>query len=141
MAPHVIAIVCRLRNWANQIAARFGRPVYLVGSSLEREDARDLDIVIILPYDEYWGRYGIQYEWMRLNSAGDGIDGDWSEMAKRWAVDVGKLSAQAAKEGLGNVDMKIQNDVACIVHMGKPRVRLDSIDGLEEVPLYERAAT
>ncbi len=138
MAPHVIAIICRLRNWANQIAARFGRPVYLVGSSLVCDDARDIDVVVVLPDDEYWGRYGRRYEWMR--SAREATDEDWSEAGKRWALDVGKISAQAAAEGVGNIDFRIQNAVvASVSHEGKPRVRLDSIDGLEEVPLYERA--
>lgn len=124
-----------LRNWANQIAARYGHPAYLVGSSLSREDARDIDIVVVLPDDEYWGRYGRQYEWMR--SAREAVDEDWSEAAKRWGADVGKLSAQAAAEGVGNVDLKIQNAVvASTSHAGKPRRRIDTIDGLEEVELY-----
>jgi hypothetical protein len=48
-----------MEQWANQIAARFNAPVYLVGSSLHEPKPRDTDVVVILPDKIFYTRYGI----------------------------------------------------------------------------------
>lgn len=43
----------KLRKWAEQVANRTGYKVYLVGSTLEKEVPRDIDISVIMPFEEY----------------------------------------------------------------------------------------
>lgn len=122
LLPHVAELVRRLNPWANQIAARFGHPVYLVGSALEHEDPRDVDVVCLLPDAEFWGRYGRYQEHAR-------IDVPWGPEAKRWGEDMAKLSAYAAKHLALNVDLKVQAHYLAQHWYGDaPRVRLDDLD-------------
>lgn len=110
----------RLEGWANQLAGRFGHPVYLVGSALEQgEEARDVDVVVILPKEEFWGRYG-------TGSGHESVDPDWSEGSLQWARDMGKLASYAARTLQLNIDLKAQPDILVTVRQhGRPRRRLD----------------
>ncbi len=47
-----------VREWAQAVARREGYPVYLVGSTLWKLDARDLDLAMILPVAEFARYYG-----------------------------------------------------------------------------------
>lgn len=110
-----------LRGWANQIAARFGHPIYLVGSALTEDRPRDVDIVCVLPDDEFRNRYGGDYvEVTRLGPVPDGSP------QHRWCADVGKLSRQACRyHPTANVDFKVQDE------SGAPkaeRLRIDTVD-------------
>lgn len=112
----------RFRAWANSIAARYGHPVYLVGSALRAvtlDDVyklRDVDIVCILPDDEFRNRFGCHWTWA--------CNGDDEPGANRWTAEVGKLSRRAAQCMRNvNVDFKVQSEewVEQPEHAGKSR--------------------
>lgn len=48
-----------VREWAQEVARQEGYPVYLVGSTLWKLDARDLDVAIVLPVRDFETRYGV----------------------------------------------------------------------------------
>ena len=106
-------LVSIMRSWANEIAQRYGHPVYLVGSALRGGfSARDVDVVCILPWSEYRGRF--------LSMTGG---------YERLQAELGKLSAYAARHLGVNVDLKIQTDIPSHMdeHAGKPRRRIDTL--------------
>ena len=130
-----------LENWANQIAARYGHPVYLVGSAIEQgANARDVDIVVILPTDEFMGRFG--GKWMAMYD----LTTPWNDEEKRLATEIGKMSATAARLTGLNIDMKVQSVKEIYMYrmnkkkeaagdpnphdrfLDRPRVRLDTLD-------------
>lgn len=47
-----------VREWAQTVAQREGYPVYLVGSTLWKLDARDLDLAMLLPVADFERYYG-----------------------------------------------------------------------------------
>ena len=121
--------VSLLSGWANQIAARYGAPVYLVGSSLAVEDlrdARDFDIRIVLPDAEFETRFGVEATtWAREQWS------TWSDGSRRWGAEMAKLgrafTTTWASLGL-NVDIQVHPAVMGRAFHGKPRVRLDTLD-------------
>jgi hypothetical protein len=115
-----------LHGWANQIAARFNRPVYLVGSALREAKPRDTDVVVILPDEEFRARYGLSG--LETQMLGDAVE----NTARFWA-DVAKLSAwcnQHHGNGSLNVDFKVQDEsqVKARQYDTSQRIRLDSLD-------------
>lgn len=109
-----------LRGWANQMAARYGHPVYLVGSALVEDNPRDVDLAVVLPDEEFKNRFGGTYnEAMRLGPTPEGPQ-------PRWCAEVAKLSRQACRYHPGaNIDFKVQDET------GAPkadRLRLDTVD-------------
>lgn len=122
-ASDVPALALKLQGWANQMAGRFGHPVWLVGSALTKgREARDIDVRIVLPMTEYAARYGPT--WSRNYYE------PWTdEKHKRWGEDMAKLNRQACTVLQMNVDLQVQSDVeATCRHDGAPRVRLDTLD-------------
>jgi len=111
-----------LAGWANQIAARYGHPVYLVGSALVEEKPRDVDIVVILPDEEFTNRFG---PWPETQMLGPIV----TEGAKRWAAECGKLARWVTKyHPAVNVDFKVESDDwAALKYTGKPKLRIDSV--------------
>lgn len=51
-----------IQNKAQEVANNIGYPVYLVGSALTKHNPRDIDISIIIPYQEYIEKYDINEE-------------------------------------------------------------------------------
>src|ERR1017187_3418817 len=47
-----------LRGWANLVASRYGRPVYLTGGALKDAIPRDLDVRVVLSKSEFEARFG-----------------------------------------------------------------------------------
>lgn len=122
MKPHVADLITRLRPWANQLAARFGHPVFLVGSALEEEDPRDVDVVCILPSLEFWGRYG-------GSLSHEAPSAQWKPGSLRWGRDMAKLGAYASQHLGVNVDLKVQADyLADHRFPDRPRERIDNLD-------------
>ncbi len=125
MAAHLEQLRLHLQGWANQLAARFGAPVYLVGSSLTDPEARDVDVRVVLDDDSFQARYGILPQHVDRESWGG-----WSAGSRRWGADVAKISRQAAVALRLNVDFQIQAALL-VQHHGladRPRVRLDTLD-------------
>lgn len=52
----------KLREWAKAAAQNIGYPIYLVGSTLQKEVPRDFDVVITIPEQEFEARFGILTE-------------------------------------------------------------------------------
>jgi hypothetical protein len=48
----------KLREWAKTCAQAIGYPIYLVGSTLQKEVPRDFDVVITIPENEFEERFG-----------------------------------------------------------------------------------
>lgn len=116
-----------LRGWARQIAARFGHPVWLVGSATSEENPRDVDVRVVLPDDEFEARYGPVDTWhlWLWNSVG----GTPTDMAANWGRDVAKLSRSACLYVRLNIDFQvIPLSEQTKNHADKPRVRLDDLD-------------
>lgn len=125
--PAVVELMPRLSPWANQIASRFGRPVYLTGSSLELCDPRDVDIRVILTTEEFAARWGDPKEWMQ---------GLWTAMthgATKYAADMYKLRSEACLGLRLNVDFQVQPPVEAIRHLDMRKHRVDTL--LEVEPL------
>lgn len=123
MSPIYDAVLLReiLSTWATTgLYARYGHPVYLVGSALETQNfygLRDIDIVVVLPDDEFEKRFGKDWEYTQ---------GGCSRAMSRWAREVGKLSAQAARTYPFNFDLKVQSESWMKArHADKPRLRID----------------
>jgi len=125
-----------LEGWANQIAARFHAPVYLVGSALAQAQPRDIDIRVVLTEEAFLKRYGCT--WIDAETIGP-----WShvdrpiEVARYW-TDVAKLGKWAAEHhggGMLNIDFQVQTDNAnnARSHGNKPRIRLDKLGDFDAV--------
>lgn len=118
----VEAIRLRLAGWANQLAARFAAPVYLVGSALTTTSPRDIDVRVVLDDDAFEARYGVSAaEWARE------MWGTWSAGSLRWGADMAKLNAQAVKAFAWNLDVQVHPEIAAVRHADCPRLRLDAL--------------
>jgi hypothetical protein len=112
--------------FATGMAARYGHPVYLVGSALsvvaydEVWKLRDVDMVCVLPDEEFFNRFGGSWQATQGGLTASG----------RWAAEVGKMSRQASRQLSNmNVDLKIMSeDWQQVRHAGKPRLRIDRAD-------------
>ena len=108
-----------LRPWANQVAQRYGHPVYLVGSAIEQgQDARDIDVVCVLPHREFVARFG--------HNAYD-LTTKWSSHMEKLGTELGKLSAYASGLLRLNIDLKVQGTAEAFRFKGRPMVRIDSL--------------
>lgn len=97
-------ILLKLKAWANDVFARYGQPVWLVGSCLTGI-GRDVDVRVILPDPDHAARFP-----------------DHGALG----LDVGKQGRVAALFLRMNVDFKIQKASEAMAFEGKPRLRLDS---------------
>lgn len=117
-----------LQGWANQMASRFGAPVYLVGSMLTSpETARDVDVRIVLSDEDFEARYGINaIDWIHEGWT------SWSPGRKRWGEDMVKLARQSrggfTLAGGMNLDFQVHPASQAITFKDKPRERLDQLD-------------
>ena len=134
-----------LRGWANQMAARFGQPVYLVGSALTDPNARDIDIRIELPDEEFAARYMDVIDFI-----GGGWSPKWEEGRKKWGEDMAKLARgvilhggrslhQIGRDPLNklhgfNVDLKVEPESLARIYRDKPKERLDTLDLAAPIP-------
>lgn len=67
----------RLEHACSVVAEAFGHPPYLVGSSTERRDFRDVDLRLILPDDEFDYLFGTQLPNEAWHSSGEFPGGLW----------------------------------------------------------------
>ncbi len=121
--PIAAIVVQLLRGWANQIAARFNAPVYLVGSALREARPRDIDVRVVLSDEQFVGRYGIAatapYH-LGLNDGGEPLRLFWR--------DVAKLGDWCARHHGLNIDFQIQSDALAGKYSGMQRLRIDTLD-------------
>jgi len=102
---------------ANKLRMFYGHPVYLVGSAIDKEFPRDVDLVIELPDKEFVTRYAwnvkgfndtikvteIINNW--INSVVHGINCD--DVVWNWGQDCSKKSLQAIEFCQYNIDFKV----------------------------------
>jgi len=117
-------------GWANQMAARFGRPVFLVGSALRLPDPRDYDVRIVLSDDEFRDRYGDPHEY----EAGTWLPHRFPSMLRYYA-DMAKLTQQAVAAIRLNIDFQVHPRRFAYGYREQPRRRLDQLgDAVQELP-------
>jgi hypothetical protein len=97
-------ILIKLKDWANSMFARYGAPVWLVGSCLTGA-GRDVDVRIVLPDTDFDVRFPDR---------------------GAWALEVGKQGRWAALFLRMNVDFQIQKASETVQYDGLPRMRIDS---------------
>lgn len=116
-----------LHGWACQIAARFNSPVWLVGSALREVRPRDVDVIVTLPDEQFFRRYG-------LSGLGTQMIGDARDDGRhtRYWQDMAKLTGWAdfhhGNHSL-NLDFKVQDESQVSARRYDPslRVRLDTL--------------
>lgn len=117
----------RLVRWANAINGFYGHPVYLVGSQITGvEDPRDIDVVCILPDEDFEIRYGSISEWVD-----QGESGMWKTVRHKWSQDCVKKTKHGIKETRLDIDFKVvpkswSDDIYKGIQMEFPPVRLDT---------------
>lgn len=85
-----------IEQFARQVAARYGSPVWLVGSYLrDPATARDVDLRVVVPDKQFAARYGNLTQWKK------------GEMPQRLLDDVAHFSALGAERTGLNVDFQI----------------------------------
>ncbi len=122
-----------LRGWANLVASRYGRPVYLVGGALKDATPRDIDVRVVLSKSQFEERFGkLDMSWgqngycLRLEAMDD---------ERRWHVEVAKMNRQGASNTHLPVDFQVQPIREGVAYLNEQRQRLDDIPGL--VPPWE----
>lgn len=124
VAPFVEELASKLEGWADQIFARYGFPVYLVGSALTEQEPRDVDVIVLMPNDDWEARWGpiTEYKIARWSLKNK----DWfMDTHRKFCTDMGKLSARAARILGMNIDFRVQPKCDC---QDGPRLRLDKCD-------------
>lgn len=106
-----------VKRWANHIAGFYGHPVYLVGSQLTSKDPRDVDVICIIPDNEFVLRYINQQEvvghsdvekcqqWYLRWLTGLYDASNWT-----WCRDVSHKSLQGMDFCSQQIDMKVLSD-------------------------------
>lgn len=85
----------RLVYFSERMAARFGAPVYLVGSALTENKPRDVDLRIPLDDEQFRLRYGQTVdEWL-------------SRASEAWMNDMAKLNQTGVKQTETNLDFQV----------------------------------
>lgn len=112
-----------LVRWANSIRGFYGHPVYLVGSQLtDKPDPRDVDVICVIPNDEFTLRFGDVYKWLD-----EGGTGQWTDVRWRWSDHCVKKWKQGCLETGLNLDFKV---IPMCAHIGEygdhPTHRLDT---------------
>lgn len=114
-----------LRGWANLIASRYGRPVYLVGGALEDAAPRDIDVRVALSTSDFEARFGDSKNWNYSVTNLDAMDEQ-----RRWHLEIAKMNVQAAGHTHLPVDFQIQPLREAAGYMSKRRVRIDDVPEL-----------
>jgi hypothetical protein len=108
-------------GWANMMYARYGHPVYLIGSALEKEDPNDIDILIILPDEQYKANFG-DFNWTKIPHM------SWHNKSKDWAKECGKQAAYVAKNCGILIDFKIKPKSESDKFFNRPMLRIDQCE-------------
>lgn len=110
-----------LEAYAQELAARYGAAIYLVGSALvpANSEPRDWDVRCILPDDVFERAYGPLKEWAQV--------APFSATRTRWAADCAKQTSLGWSICPGlYIDFQVLPESQCRRDHAKPRVRLDA---------------
>jgi len=119
-----------LRGWANLMASRYGRPVYLVGGALTDATPRDIDVRVVLSATEFEARFG---DWRNWNYRVTKLECD--EGQRRWHLEIAKMNKQGAGATQLPIDFQVQALPEAMAYVKERRQRLDDIPEL--VPPWE----
>lgn len=117
-----------LRGWANLLASRYGRPVYLTGGALKDASPRDLDVRVVLSATEFRDRFG-KYE--RRDGNGYCFRLEAMDDERRWHLEVAKMNKQGANNTHLPIDFQIQPILEAVGFINEQRVRLDDLPDLK----------
>lgn len=82
MTHNLEVILPKLKIIANQLYAYYGGPVYLVGTALEKEECRDIDIRVVVSNKDFDRLFGPVDVFLKEYSSGEFGLTTW-----RWAED------------------------------------------------------
>jgi hypothetical protein len=114
-----------LRGWANLMASRYGRPVYLVGGALTDASPRDIDVRCILSATEFEARFGTWKNWSYEVTKFSCDEGQ-----RRWHLEIAKMNKQGAGATQLPIDFQVQPLPEAVAYLKERRQRLDDLPGL-----------
>ena len=117
----------RLSRWSNKPAGFYGAAVFLVGSSLFRDDYRDIDIVIVIEDSDFEMRYGSIEKFREESETWMFTNISWS-----YFKDCLKRVRHGYKEVNLVLDVKIQSETFFKGYENMPKVRLDTSPFMQE---------
>ena len=124
----------RLVRFANKMCGFYGHPVYLVGSQLTSETPRDVDLICIIPDEEFKMRWFPDW-WTGSDDPKEAIEkfylgihtGIHKEEHWHWYQDMKKQSLFGMKGAHLPIDFKIQAESYSVSHyIDSPKKRLDT---------------
>jgi hypothetical protein len=120
-----------LKGWANLVASRYGRPVYLTGGALKDAWVRDIDVRVILSKTEFEDRFGK----LGTHDARHGGNGyclrlEEQDAERRWHVEMAKMNKQGANNTHLPVDFQCQPPLEAAAYLREARARLDDLPGI-----------
>ncbi len=128
-APASVFLKDYLSPWATWVAARFGRPVYLVGSSLVLPMPRDVDVRCVVSTEEFTARYGDPEAWSKAQWWPNTNDG-----SLLYAADMWEITREVSLKLQLNLDFQVQPPLEARRYK-LPRIRIDKMKDLTEVDL------
>jgi len=124
----------RLVRFANKMCGFYGHPVYLVGSQLTSGEPKDVDVVCIIPDDEFKLRWFPDW-WMGEGMIKEEIEkfylgihtGIHTEEHWNWYADMCKKTLFGIKPTNLPIDFKVQAQSYADSHYkNRPKIRLDT---------------
>ncbi len=113
-----------LVQWANSIRAFYGHPVYLVGSHLKNvSNPRDVDIICIIPNEEFDLRYGSTAKWFY-----EGESGIYTDISWNWSDDCIKKTLLGCKKTGMCIDFKVYPEIFAKLFdaVNYPKIKIDT---------------
>ena len=125
MTQKIKILMPELIRIANQMCAYYGGPVYLIGSSMDNETARDIDIRCVISIEDFNRIYGSYSEF-----ASEYISGNFGATTWKWADDRLKRCRDFYKQTGENIDFCVWAEP--IWNPEFTHLRLDTRKKLEE---------
>ena len=106
----------RLKPFAEKASEAMCCPFYLVGSALERDDPRDIDIYGRMSDEDFEIHFGPVAEWERQGREGDWgtVRNSWSRLCvvlTQWGWDVTGLYLDVQVKPASNFDRRIEKRI------------------------------
>lgn len=121
MTHYIETLLPKLTKLANQWYGYYGGPVYLVGSSLDKEDPRDVDVRVVVSPEDFQRLFGTYEDFAKEYNSGQ-----FGQCCWRWSEDRLKRCRQAFMETGVNIDFSCY--AAEMWKADLPYLRLDTRD-------------
>ena len=99
MTERIKLLLPELKKIGNQMYAYYGGPVYLIGSSLEKEQAKDIDIRVIVSVEDFERLFGSYDAFISEYQSGD-----FGLVTWRWAENRLKRCRVLSAQTKQNID-------------------------------------